>query len=1345
MKREYNIGLDIGTTSVGWAVVETNNQKIMKKGGKRLWGVRLFDEAKTAAERRSYRSARRRYDRRRERINLLQREFCKEINKVDIHFYDKLKESFFGEDDIVNKKNPLSIKEKMEILKYNKKNPTIYHLRNELAKSSEKQDIRLVYLAIHHIIKYRGNFLYNINNFNVNNLNIEEKLKNVFLSIIDTLPEYDVQELDKYVNINKLAVAILNQSKNDRKIFIKKELEDSFTKEFINEFIKMINGNKFDFVKMLAFDLKDKITISFDGTEYDDKYSELEILLGDSIELLDELKQLYDIVFLRKLFKGSCSSTISSLMVEKYNNHKNDLKFLKSVFAKNRKIYDKLFRTKDLKNPCLYDLYINNKVSNNEFVNEVGKYLSKVFDIDISKELLDEYEMQIKPKMMNGKFMPRVTDSDNGKYPYQLNKEELIKIIENQGKYYPFLLNKTKDGKYKIVKLLEFRIPYYVGPLTNEKNSKFAWMVKKVDNQKITPYNFDEIVDKALTAEKFIKRMISHCTYLWDEPAMPSNSILYSKYKVLNELKQIRINGDAIGLDAQHNIYNNLFLKTTGSITDKVFRNYIHGCSDFDMYQNMDITITGYSDDKKFANNMQSYVDFFGQDGIFRGTKYTEEDAEIIIEWITIFEDKDILEQKICDTYFELNEYKIQNILHKRYKGWSNLSKKLLTIKFEKVNSLEKNSIMDLMYDTKDNFMQIINNYDYKFQDMISSLNKVENISRTSYKLIDNLATSPATKRGIYQSLKIVDEIVKYMGNNPKTIMIEMARGNEKKQRKDDKKTYLLKLYDKFKDDIDNYNQLMKELNNYDSYQNLNVEKLFLYFIQEGKSLYSGRTLNIDDLKDYEVDHIIPRTLIKDDSIDNKALVFREENQIKAANYVLPSDYRSKSNIIWWSKLRKTGLMSPKKFYNLCRVEYKEDDIDGFINRQLVETRQITKHVANILGNCYDNVKIIYLPASLSHNYREKYELFKFRDINDYHHAHDAYLAAVLGEYQNKYLKKNISFDLLKQMNQTLYKEHRYKEMKYGYVINSLDSELNEYNVLVIDKKTGKIIFNVEDFNKKINDNLYCNDILVSRKTEIRNGMFYKETLYSKNIGKINIKEGLSPSMYGGYNNAETSYLMLIEYKNKKQLIGIPTLIVVKNNSILLDEYLKKQLKLKENDTYKILKRNIPFDTLVNFKNHDVYIKGYSMANNNCELSNAKQLKFTKKEMYKWKYTFNKILNNKNIPKDKNGYPLISDEELLNQAMDILKLLFDKKNMFPLFINYVIKIEKQIDYSKLNFIDISKIISELLKMYHCNSVNANLKEFNLDDRIGRLSGKKVDKGIIINNSVTGLKRYQYEF
>src|SRR5699024_815667 len=43
--------------------------------------------------------------------------------------------------------------------RYHTTYPTIYHLRKKLADTTEKADLRLVYLACAHILKFRGHFL----------------------------------------------------------------------------------------------------------------------------------------------------------------------------------------------------------------------------------------------------------------------------------------------------------------------------------------------------------------------------------------------------------------------------------------------------------------------------------------------------------------------------------------------------------------------------------------------------------------------------------------------------------------------------------------------------------------------------------------------------------------------------------------------------------------------------------------------------------------------------------------------------------------------------------------------------------------------------------------------------------------------------------------------------------------------------------------------------------------------------------------------------------------------------------------------------------------------------------
>ena len=64
---DYLIGLDMGTSSVGWAVTDMEYH-ILKQKGKALWGIRLFDAAQTAAARRVFRTNRRRNERKKDPV-----------------------------------------------------------------------------------------------------------------------------------------------------------------------------------------------------------------------------------------------------------------------------------------------------------------------------------------------------------------------------------------------------------------------------------------------------------------------------------------------------------------------------------------------------------------------------------------------------------------------------------------------------------------------------------------------------------------------------------------------------------------------------------------------------------------------------------------------------------------------------------------------------------------------------------------------------------------------------------------------------------------------------------------------------------------------------------------------------------------------------------------------------------------------------------------------------------------------------------------------------------------------------------------------------------------------------
>ena len=364
MQKNYSIGLDIGTASVGYAVID-DNFNIIKKGNKQksLWGVRLFDMATTAVDRRNFRSTRRRYDRRRERIRLLQDEFREEINKVDPTFFQKLKTSNISPNDIKNKKIPLTNYDKKEIFSNLKreviyqnkrmiscvdnKYPTIYHLRKKLIINKEKEDIRLIYLAIHHIIKYRGNFNYNMDEFNINKINVQEKLEEVLNTIFEICTDiYNLEPSIDNINLKELENAFYIQNKNDKKKAIIKELTTQFHNKVSKEIASLLAGSSANLENLFAKNIENVKKIDFTDINIDKEIDKLQSELPEEFEVINAFKELYDMISLKQLFKNQDSASISNLMVANYNKQKKDLHLIKDLIRPYRRDFKRLFKDK---------------------------------------------------------------------------------------------------------------------------------------------------------------------------------------------------------------------------------------------------------------------------------------------------------------------------------------------------------------------------------------------------------------------------------------------------------------------------------------------------------------------------------------------------------------------------------------------------------------------------------------------------------------------------------------------------------------------------------------------------------------------------------------------------------------------------------------------------------------------------------------------------------------------------------------------------------------------------------------------------------------------------------------
>ncbi len=187
---------------------------------------------------------------------------------------------------------------------------------------------------------------------------------------------------------------------------------------------------------------------------------------------------------------------------------------------------------------------------------------------------------------------------------------------------------------------------------------------------------------------------------------------------------------------------------------------------------------------------------------------------------------------------------------------------------------------------------------------------------------------------------------------------------------------------------------------------------------------------------------------------------------------------------------------SEHKFNNLTKAErggLDERDKVGFIRRQLVETRQITKHVAQILDARFNTevnekdkknrtVKIITLKSNLVSNFRKEFKLYKVREINDYHHAHDAYLNAVVakailkkypklepefvyGDYQKYDIKRYIS----RSKDPKEVEKATEKYFFYSNLLNFFKEEVHYADGTIVkrenieySKDTGEIAWNKE-------------------------------------------------------------------------------------------------------------------------------------------------------------------------------------------------------------------------------------------------------------------------------------------
>ena len=1234
MGKDYTIGLDIGTNSVGWAVIDDefevlrvkkmikanynlNEGKIYSKTSKKsgqlkpethnlkqntnMWGVRLFEEGHVAADRRIKRTARRRLARRKWRLTQLQKMFYEPLQTVDANFFRRLDESFLQyEDKGVKESYPL-FRTEIEEKKYYQQFPTISHLKKRLVdnviclkddngqtvwqklKDDEKKaDLREIYLAIHHIMKYRGHFLFE--EFSLESDNFEE----VLIDFVDKFNQYFVVQSDnslvgKPLNLAEDQVIDVVTDKNKSKSVQQYELVDladmqSDIQKAYKNILAGIVGNKINLKTVFSKTASEKIdwdeiksesSFQFSKENIEEEIENLREELGDDlIDLVLSAKSLYDAISLKKILDindKNSKAIFSTSMVERYEKHKLELKELKHVIKREfPNKFEEVFKS---------DSKINNYKNYVKQWTKIDKRKTKVKEADfydyikgILKASKTEAAENIRFKIEQGDYLRKQRTFDNGSIPHQVHEQELKLILKNQAIFYPFLT----DVSDNILKMFNFRIPYYVGPLVNNKNkdnSVAAWLVKNEGEEatSITPWNFDTVVNSDESSLAFIERMTGNDTYLTNEKALPKNSLLYQKFTVFNELTKIRYRDNQGKLqyftrDEKSEIFDKFF-KVLTSVSGKNLHDYLASKGIESSYlKGLDKGFKG-----KFNANFSSYIVLSKiLDARVKLDDVMNQDMwEDIVKMMTVFEDKKILKRQIEKKYTNaLSPSEIKKLSKKHFTGWGRLSYRLIDgIRDKEFNK----TILDfLMTDgSHRNLMQLINDDGLTFKTQIEKDNASQ-VIELNYDCIASISGSPAIKKGIWQSLKIVKEIEDIMGYSPKNIVIEFARENESTKRT---KSAIKALKDNFANFNGKDKEVNKKLIKLDDKVKLSKRER-LYFMQNGKDMYTGLPLDFDKLSTYDIDHIYPQSLTKDDSYDNTVLVSSKANRGKSSEVISIEIQNARQGL--WESLSKVGLVSPKKLSYLNTKTLTEEIKDGFINRQLVETRQIVKHVASFLNQYYNHdnaenkekgVNILTPKATLASNFKKMHGFNKVRELNDYHHAHDAYLNAAIS-----LIILQAKPELLKELVYAMHYTRKDNKEKIGIYSKNATQRKKMYDSLLdftldayLTNEDGEILWESNYVIPKMRKIMNYRQINITKKAELLTGKFGDETVYqadekSKNFAS-GLKRYLSPQKYGGTKKPISGFAVVILNRNDE----IKTVSI---SSMISEKYLGTEDKL---------------------------------------------------------------------------------------------------------------------------------------------------------------------------------------
>jgi len=479
------------------------------------------------------------------------------------------------------------------------------------------------------------------------------------------------------------------------------------------------------------------------------------------------------------------------------------------------------------------------------------------------------------------------------------------------------------------------------------------------------------------------------------------------------------------------------------------------------------------------------------------------------------------------------------------------------------------------------------------------SITKEENEKRELKEKLEllpkNSLRNPVVEKILNQMVNVVNLVIDTYGK-PDEIRIELARDLKKSAKEREASIKYINAATKANDEIRKI--IRKDFGFAPTKNDVVRYKLYEELKTNGyKTLFTNEYIGKEKIfsKNIDIEHIIPKAILFDDSFSNKTLAFRKVNLKKAdrtAFDFISSDYNLDlgAYLARVESLYKAGEISKGKYKKLLMPADKLPT--DFIERDLRNSQYIAKKAKEILQKIVRN-PIVSTSGRITDKLREDWDLINvMKELN-----FPKYKALGLTEIQER--KGGRKIEIIKDW--TKRNDHRHHAMdaltvaftthNHIQYINNLNASRSENSALhkikskitkVYEqgsgKKKRKFIHPIHDFRTKAKEEV--EDILISFKN--KNKVVTKNINKTKAKGKYNRKIQLTPR---GQLHKETVYAI-----SKRELSKPTTLtkkFTIQQANLIIDKKVKALILFRLNKYDNL--PSVAFDTKTIKKDPIIY------------------------------------------------------------------------------------------------------------------------------------------------------------